>query len=286
MKLKNKNALMGIIFVSGWIIGFLVFTLVPIIRTIWFSFNNVKFTANGIKETYVGLLNYKNAFLLDPVFTDYIIEYISQMLIFIPIIVTFSLIAAIMLNKKIKGKGFFRTIFFLPVIITSGPVMQKLIEQNATALPGVYKYFSMEYLVENFGIFGNLFGIVLNSFIMILWFSGVQILIFIAGLQKLDKSVYEAASIDGASKWQMFWKLTLPSLMPVISINVVYTLVTLSNFALNHIVQKISNDMYDITKGIGYATALAIIYFIIILILLSVFLLITKNKDGEKYAKN
>ncbi|HOO76048.1 MAG TPA: hypothetical protein PLS66_12200, partial [Tepiditoga sp.] len=168
MKLREKNMMKGYLFVSGWIIGFLIFNLIPIIRTVWFSFNQVKFTAEGIKENFVGFTNYKNAFLMDSVFTDYIINYAVQVLIFVPVIITVSLILAILLNKDIKGKGFFRTIFFLPVIITSGPVMKQLIDQNATALPGIEKFFTVQELTQNFGIFGSVIGMVLSSFIMIL----------------------------------------------------------------------------------------------------------------------
>ncbi|HPA93674.1 MAG TPA: sugar ABC transporter permease [Petrotogaceae bacterium] len=281
MKLTVKNSAKGYFFISGWIIGFLVFTLIPIIRTFWFSFNRVRFTAQGIKESFIGFLNYKNAFLMDVAFTDGLINYVGQMVVFIPVIITFSLIAAILLTKDIKGKGFFRTIFFLPVIITSGPVMKQLIEQNATSLPGISEYFSVQELANEFGLLGNLLGTVLSSFIMILWFCGVQILIFIAAIQKLDQSMYEAASIDGASGWQSFWKLTLPALMPVVGVNVLYTLVTLSGFSLNTIVQKISTDMYDINRGIGYATALSVIYFGVILIILAVFMLFINGRQKK-----
>ena len=284
MKLTARNSAKGYFFISGWIIGFLIFTLIPIIRTFWFSFNRVRSTADGIKESFIGLLNYKNAFLMDVAFTDGLINYAGQMAVFIPVIITFSLIAAILLTKDIKGKGFFRTIFFLPVIITSGPVMKQLIEQNATSLPGISEYFSVQELANEFGLLGNLLGTVLSSFIMILWFCGVQILIFIAAIQKLDQSMYEAASIDGASGWQSFWKLTLPALMPVVGVNVLYTLVTLSGFSLNTIVQKISTDMYDINRGIGYATALSVIYFGVILIILTVFMVFIngRRKKAER----
>lgn len=284
MKLTARNSAKGYFFISGWIIGFLIFTLIPIIRTFWFSFNRVRFTADGIKESFIGLLNYKNAFLMDVAFTDGLINYAGQMAVFIPVIITFSLIAAILLTKDIKGKGFFRTIFFLPVIITSGPVMKQLIEQNATSLPGISEYFSVQELANEFGLLGNLLGTVLSSFIMILWFCGVQILIFIAAIQKLDQSMYEAASIDGASGWQSFWKLTLPALMPVVGVNVLYTLVTLSGFSLNTIVQKISTDMYDINRGIGYVTALSVIYFGVILIILTVFMVFIngRRKKAER----
>lgn len=286
MKLETKNVIKGYLFVSIWIIGFLIFTLYPLVQTLLFSFHKVKFTAEGISTIFIGLENYKNLFLLDVSFSDVITDYIVQILIYVPIIIVFSMIAALLLNTDIKGKGIFRTIYFLPVIITSGPVMQNLLEQNATALPGIEKYLSVNYLYNILpAFFVNIINQFFSSFIMILWFSGVQILIFLAGLQKLDKSIYEAARIDGASKWQIFWKLTLPSLLSVTTVNVVYTIVSLSIFPLNGVVSKIISDMYEITRGIGYASALSWVYFIIILIILGITIKIINIKENGQEVK-
>jgi ABC-type sugar transport system permease subunit len=105
---------------------------------------------------------------------------------------------------------------------------------------------------------------------MVLWFSGVQILIFLAGLQKVDQSLYEAARIDGASPWESFWKVTLPMLMPLVIVNVIYSIVYVSTFALNEIIILIKNNMFSTITGFGYATAVAWIYFIIITLVLAI----------------
>ena len=123
-----------------------------------------------------------------------------------------------------------------------------------------------------------------SEFIMILWFSGIQILVFMTALQKIDKGVYEAANIDGASKWERFWKVTLPAINPTIVINVVFTVVMQSIFALNPIITKIQDDMKGSGdgKGYGYASAMAWIYFIILLIVLAFFVLIFKKHEKRK----
>ena len=105
---------------------------------------------------------------------------------------------------------------------------------------------------------------------MTLWFSGVQIMIYLASLQKIDKSIYEAAAIDGASSWEIFWKIILPSLSMVTLVNAIYTIVTLSHFSENKVIRYIYDQMYDVQGGIGYASAMAFIYFAVMVILLTI----------------
>lgn len=283
LRAKTKESLVGYSFISLWIIGFLVFTLIPIARTAFLSFNKVKVTTEGIKTTFVGIQNYKDALLMDVQFVDNLIAYTGEIIIYLPIIIVFSLAMALMLNMDIKGKGFFRTIFFLPVIITSGPVIQKLIEKGATSIPSITNLIESGIITQAVpGTLGTIITTVLSSFIVILWFSGVPILIFIAGLQKVDKAVYEAASIDGASKWESFWKITLPALNPMMILNVVYTVITISMFSLNKVIIHIQNKSFDDKWGLGYAAAMSWIYFVVLLVILGVFVLLVKSKSDKK----
>jgi ABC-type sugar transport system permease subunit len=117
----------------------------------------------------------------------------------------------------------------------------------------------------------------LTSFILILWFSGVQILIYLASLQKIDRSIYEAAAIDGASGWETFWKIVLPALSTSTLVNAIYTIVTLSHFSENKVIRYIYNQTYNLQGGIGYASALAFLYFgVMVILLLGIFLLLRR----------
>jgi ABC-type sugar transport system permease subunit len=282
LKYKTREALTGLGFIAIWIIGFLVFTLIPLIQTFWYSLNNVKVTTEGIKTTFVGLSNYKQAFLLDVTFVDTLLNYVMQLVIVVPVIIVFAIIVSLLLNTNIKGRGIFRTIYFLPVIITSGPVIKKLMDEGATTFPGMEKFIKMSEIQQSFPpLIVTLITFLISSFIIILWFSGVQILIFIAGLQKLDKSMYEAASIDGASRWEAFWKLTLPAMNPLIVVNIVYTVVMYSIFALNPIIGIIEKAMYSPSQGFGYSSALSWIYFVVLLIILGIFVAVTALKDKK-----
>lgn len=286
LKAKTKESLVGYSFISLWIIGFLVFTLIPIIRSAFLSFNKVRVTTEGIKTTFIGIQNYKDALLMDVKFVDTLISYVGEIIIYVPIVLVFSLSMALMLNMNIKGKGLFRTIFFLPVIITSGPVIQKLIEKGATSIPSITKLVESGAITNAVpGAFGSIITSVLSQFIVILWFSGVPILIFIAGLTKVDKAVYEAASIDGASKWESFWKITLPSLNPMMLLNVVYTVITISMFSLNKVIIHIQSKSFDDKWGLGYAAAMSWIYFLVLVVILGVFVLLVKAK-GDKRKKS
>ena len=158
----------------------------------------------------------------------------------------------------------------VPVIITSGPVIRELTAQGATSAPGLANVPAVvEFLAQLPRSLRTPVEYLLTSFILILWFAGVQILIYLASLQKVDKALYEAAAIDGASSWEMYWKITLPSLSTATIVNAVYTVITLSHFPENRVIRYIYDQTYDVHGGIGYASAMAFIYFAIMLLLLA-----------------
>lgn len=267
-----RENLWGWLFVSLWVVGFLVFTCYPLIRTFALSFDQVTITAEGIVTESVGGNNYRNALLSDPVFTDALIGFVGELLLDVPIVIVFSLVMAMILNMGLKGTGVLRTVFFLPVIIMSGPVMKKLIENGATTIQGAAENALVQNVLEMLPdqlsmILNNL----LSSFIMILWFCGVQILIFLSALQKVDKPVYEAAKIDGASKWVQFWQITLPTLRPMIIVNMLYTIVSISSFELNDVIVLIQKDSFAANYGLGYASALSFIYFVVLIAIMGLF---------------
>ncbi|QAV32641.1 sugar ABC transporter permease [Fervidobacterium changbaicum] len=276
LKLRTREALKGLLFVSPWIIGFLIFTLIPLIRTFFYSLNEVKVTAEGVRTFFIGLKNFKDALLSDVDYPQMLIDYFLQMIVFVPIIVSFAMIMSLLLNIELKGRSLFRTIYFLPVVIASGPVFEKLMSKGAMTFSGLANLGFVKMLQTNLPpVFSRVLAMFISGFIMILWYSGVQILVYLAGLQKIDKSMYEAAKIDGASRWQILWKITMPVLAPLTFVNTVYTIVTLSTFATSPIIKKILVDMYRPERGLGYASALAWIYFLSILAVIGIFSLIS-----------
>ncbi len=266
---RTRNALLGYLFIAPWIVGYAVFTLWPMAYSLYLSFHNVRVTPRGIRTAAVGWDNYRYAFLTDTQFVEELVLYLGDMVLHVPIIIVFSLIIALLINQKIKGKGFFRTIFFLPVVIMSGPVISELMAMGAATIPSIEKYALFNLIQSNLpAVLAVPISFLFDQIIMVLWFSGVQILIFLAGLQKIDGSIMEAARVDGASPWEAFWKITLPAVQPMIVVNVVYTIVSLSTFSLNKIILLIRTNMFSTFTGYGYSTALAWVYFAVISILL------------------
>jgi oligogalacturonide transport system permease protein len=282
---KSRNSMIGYLFISPWILGFLLFTLYPLGYSLFLSFQNVTITTSGIKTEFVKFDNYTYAFNVDALFTQELLTFVEELIISVPIIIVFALIIALLLNQKVRFRGLFRTIFFLPVIIASGPVIKELIDQGSTKIPSIERYEIYEMVSNNpDGFFSGILLYLMENLIVILWFSGVQILIFLAGIQKVDNQVYEAAKIDGASTWEMFWKVTLPSLAPMILVNLVYTIVTYSVFSLNPVIEHIQTNMFKIDTGFGYASALSWIYFVVISITLTIGVLILTVRGRKKYS--
>ncbi len=275
--LRLRQALQGYLFVAIWIIGFALFALAPLVQTFLYSLNRVIVSATGVEQTFVAWQNYTKALFTDPTFIELLIGYTLETLISVPIIMIFSLIIALLLNLKLPFRGIFRTIFFLPVVITSGPVIRELVSQGATAAPQIAQSpVVLDFLAQLPEVLRGPAEYLLTSFILILWFSGVQILIYLASLQRIDRSLYEAAAIDGASAWEMFWKITLPSLSSTNVVVAIYTIVILSHFPENKVVRYIYTQTYDIKGGIGYASAMSFLYLAaLVLVLLIAYIVLS-----------
>jgi len=264
-----KGHKVGYLFVLPWIIGFITFTAYPIFYSLYLSFFQVTITAVGIDSNFLGAINYLEIFAMDVEYLAKLLDFFMEIMISTPLIVILALLIALLLNQPLPTRGFFRTIFFLPVIISSGPVLEKLIELEVTSIPTLRSYQFYQLLTVSRGFLViDLIIYIIDHTIILLWLSGVQILIFIAALQKVDQQIYEAARIDGASIWEIFWKITLPNLFPMILVNIIYTVVMYSVTILNPIIDYIRYHMFRIETGFGYASALSWLYFIIITVVL------------------
>jgi ABC-type sugar transport system permease subunit len=264
--------------------------LYPVFNSLYLSFFKVRLAGAGINLDFVGIGNYRAAFLQDPYFVEILINYALRLLLNVPITIVFALIIAMLINQDVKGKGAWRTVFFLPVIITSGPVIAELMAQGATTLPTIEDYQFVDTIIDNIGDFlANPIQALFDEILLVLWFAGIQILILLAGLQKIDKGIYEAAMIDGASPWEAFWKITLPSIMPLITVSIIYTVVNMSVFSLNEVIVYIRNVMLGestpaLTTGYGYSATLSWIYFLAmaLIILLFVGLITIRRKKVRR----
>lgn len=289
-RIERKEAKMGLLFVSLWIVGALIFLAYPLCTSFWYALNNIRITPKGKIFTFLGYGNFTQILIADDQFLVELVDYVLSTILSAPIIVVFALIIAMMLNQNIKAKGFFRLIFFLPVIIVSGPILGMLTAQGAGSVSAIDTQ-AIGNAISSFlpKMIATPISELFQNMITILWYSGVQILIFLSGLQKMDRSMYEAAKIDGGSGWECFWKITLPNLKPMILLNTVYTVVFISNNDQNPIIGLIKASMFSGTKekGFGYASAMAWMYTLVVLIIVGLFALVLTTRKGvyEKQVK-
>lgn len=276
---KLSRNLEGSLFIAPWIIGFLTFLAFPLGYSLFMSFHKVKFSPRGMQYEFNGIEYYREILFNSSSFYDELIPYFQEVLIMVPIIIIFSLIIAISLNQEIPGRFIFRAIFFLPVIFTTGYLLTEFVNQGEGSLGFLDRFALGDVLDTALGDSAWALPIktLLNRFVLILWYSGVQILIFLAGRQTIPISAYESARIDGASPWEIFWKITLPAMTPFIFLNLIYTVVDMFTFPFNPVIELIGTGNY------GYSSALAWVYFVIIIVFLLIVMLIFSrvNRKGK-----
>lgn len=282
MTLKTKKALVGLIFVAPVILGLLIFLLYPLVRTIYFSFNTVQYNAiEGYLYDWVGLGNYKRILFEDIDFIFAVQDFLIDMIVDVPVIVALSIIIAMLLNSKVKGTTFFRIIFFLPIVILNGEFMKNMIQYGGMSFQtGGIIYDAIEKISPDFLV--SLIVSLFDKIMQILWFAAVPILLFLSALQKVDTQIKEAAAIDGASKWQFFWKVTLPTIAPFIGVSIVYIVVFMGNWELNPINNIISESQYDASRREGYASALAVLYALLQTAVIVVLFLVTTKREKKE----
>ena len=248
-KRKLRDWMYGYIFLAPWIVGVILFFVMSMADSLNYSVHKIVMD-NGVQMSPLEHWydNYASVFALETDLPTTLGSFAISLVLQVPIIIAFSLIIAMLLNGKMRCRGLFRMIFFLPVIIATGPVMNMLTAQGAATVP-MMSDGSLLNLLSGLPQFlldpiTDLF----NSLILILWNSGIQILIFLSGLQKVSTTMYEAAKIDGANGWETFWKITLPMVSPMILVNTVYTIIDAFTSSDNRVMAYIGN-VYEQLDG-------------------------------------
>lgn len=282
---KKKSALFAFACVLPWLIGFLAFSFKPLLDTVIYSFCSTAFTANGtIKLTFCGLESYQYILFRWNDLWEALFDYLFQICLMTPIIVAFALLIAILLNAELPCRGVFRVVFFLPVVLMQGALMDIVSDLDGMSIAGVDSMFVFSFIRQSLPeVVSSPIMYIVRNFIPIIWYSGVQILICLAGLQKQDRNMFEAASIDGASAWQVFWKITLPLSRPFILLSALYTVLDLSTADSNPVIALIKENMYTKSSGFGFPAAIACIYFLVVLLIAGLAaLLLTERKKVKR----
>ena len=271
-KVRNRA---GYTFVAHWALGLLLFFIVPLISSIWYGFNNVSVEVGSIKTEFLGIQYFKELILEDPDYLNNLGSSIGMMCYSLPIIISLSLILAVLLNQKFKGRTVFRAIFFLPIIISNSVVMDMLnstfiklplFTSGSAESEGLINYAE---IIEGLGIpelISPILTFLLANTTSLIWKCGVQTILFLAGLQSITASMYEVSKIEGANKWEEFWLITVPSLRHIISLVIIYTMIELFVSLDNEIVYKAYEQMNK--HAFGMSSAMLWIYFVIVLILI------------------
>lgn len=282
---KKKRSRAGFLFVLPWIIGFIVFFIQPIILLVRLAFTDMAFgevsgyVLNKLDNVFD---NFKYIFTEDAYFTTYLFESFGSLMYKVPFIILFSLFSATILNQKFHGRALMRVIFFLPVVIGSGLVMN-VIEMNSEQITMVAQddasMFNTAGLVDMLLIAGlpEKFVSVITTMVSgvadLVWESSIQILVFLVALLSVPQSYYEVAIVEGAKAWETFWKVTFPTVTPYVLALTIYTIIdsftNVDNKIMKYIV-SVSNTQIEYSK----AAAMSWIFFIIILlVIILVFLL-------------
>ena len=285
LKNRQREILSGLLFFLPWVIGFLAITCYPLIYSIVISFNQVAIRPGEVVLEPVGWEYFRQALFLDTEFPTLLVASVTQVAIGTPISVVFALVMALLLNRGFKGRTVYRMIFFMPVIIMSGPVMSELMTETSAMSIDMDLMGLNAILMELDKGWSLLLLKVLNSFIKILWFCGVQIIVFLVALQKIDGSMYEAASIDGVSPWEAFWKITLPHLRPIIMLNAIYTIIEMGTAADDATNAKIMESITDIARPYSFAAAMSWIYAFCLMLLMTIAFLLLRERREKGGAK-
>lgn len=276
-KLKKKRGIeslrsrYGYTFIAHWALGLILFFVVPTISSLIYSFSKIFILDTGFELEFLGLANFKEILFENPDYLTNIRDAVGSMFYSLPIVVALSLILAVLLNQKFPGRTLFRIVFFLPVVIASSVIVRMLSDPTVNAQ--IFNLSSEGQGVINYEtILGNLnlpvqisdtLIFILSNAVSLAWSCGVQTILFLAGLQSIPASLYEVSKIEGANKWEEFWKITIPMLRHVISLVIIYTMISLFTAADNSIMSAAMKLMSAMDYGV--ASAMLWFYFIIAL---------------------
>ena len=294
LSVTQRHNIKGLYFMIPFLLGFLFFYIEPIISSLTFAFSKVTVDLDGYTSKFIAFDNFKYAFTEDASYTTALMGDLLNLIWKTPVIIILSLCLALLINKKFKGRLFVRAVFFLPVIFSNGVLLD--IIQNDTVVQSAVSATSvldsgaavsqtqgLSELLLQAGFAEEIIDfttMVTDSFFSLVWNSGVQMLIFLSGLQSISPSLYEAASVEGASGWETFCKITVPMLSPMILLNIIYTIVdsysSTSNGVIGIVITAISNNRF------GTASAMAWVYFLVIGLIIGIIFFVSSRASKPK----
>lgn len=278
LSFSGRRQRSGFVFCLPFLIGFCLFFLVPMLQSVQYAFSSLQITEDGLVLKYVGLKNFTDALFADSMYVRTIAGALGTMVVQTGIILMFSLFIAIILNQKFRGRTVARVIFFLPVIIMSGAIIEILStdylsskimsgETSGSLLQGIGSYEILLSMGIPYQLVETVIPYVYDIFNLV-WNAGVQILIFLAGLQTIPRQLYESASIEGCTSWESFWKITFPLMSPMILMNLIYSIIDYCTTSTNPVIQLVNTQTSNM--NFGYAAGLTWMYLLVVLAVVAI----------------
>ena len=297
---ERKKGLYGYGFVAIWIVGVIYMFIIPLAQSIWYSLCKTDLvtdmtTAQGLGMDSVGIYtewnnfsNYHEALFRNQKFLPALTESLGSMVMQVPMVMIFSLFIALLLNQKFRGRTFARAVFFLPVLVATGPVIAVIrgdISTNGISGAEQFSALFQTDLVDELLSFLGLYNLseeltttietITSDIFNLIWAAGIQILIFLAALQQIPTSAKEAASMEGATGWEFFWKITFPMISPMILANLIYTVIDTFVDSENPVMAIVMSQSRELNYGLS--AAMAWIYFAIVAVALGIIVLIVSK---------
>jgi ABC-type sugar transport system permease subunit len=279
LRLQQRRAWYGRLFILPWLIGFAFFFAVPFAQSFYYTFTKFTISGEGLSMDFVGLDNYVYALTKDPAFVRTVVSSVGNIVYQVPIIFFFSLFVAMLLKRDFRGRSLMRAIFFFPVIISSGVVIT-ILRENVLMDPAavnadggeisLFQAGNIRALLVNSGLYVGMVDrlvAVISQIFDLTWKSGVQTLMILSALHGIPSSMYEAADIEGATGWEKFWKITFPLISPTTLLAVIYSIIDYFTDYGNQVMRMIVQ--YTRQGRFEYSTTIGIAYFLLVMALIA-----------------
>ena len=281
----------GFMFVLPWIIGLVMFFLYPLIQSIVYSFSDVAVSPGGVDIKFVGLKHYIEILKVDQNYTTELTTSLTSIVYSLPIILILSLVLAMMLNQKFRGRIFFRALYFLPVIIATGQVMKLVFETTDDSLTemgvsggmasGMITVEDLTGMLNMSTEVAKFITTTINDIFNLIWSCGIQIVLYLSGLQSIPATLYEASRVEGATKWEEFWFITFPMLSRITLLVGVFTMVELFINERTPLIERVYGSM--LTGQYDKPSAMIWLYFIIVSAIMGVIIFLFNRFVMKRY---
>lgn len=275
--LERRRGRYGYLFALPFIIGSVLGVVYPVVLSLIYSFGELVPLNIGYRIDFVGFKNYTDLFTVDPDFLRQLVETLQKTLLKVPVAIIFSFFLACILNSEFAGRGLARTILFMPLILFSKPVTillsndtvsSQMSSKSAEDLIMISDTFIKS--LESIGIGDGLADFLtasVNDITNLLYISVIPTIIILAGLQSVSRSIYEASYVEGATAWEVLWKISLPMVSPLLLVSVIYCVIDSFTGVNNIIINRVSYECFTAYRfGVGSAVAWSYIAVVLLIV--------------------